>query len=161
MKDAIAIINKQDLVKVRVPLLSKLVSLVLKENGAGDREIDIVLVDDEHIKTLNRKYLGRSGATDVISFGFENVMEERLPERILGDVVVSTERAFFRAAEFGKDISEEICLYVIHGVLHLIGFDDERKTAAQRMRREEERMLALARERYGAGFFGKAVRITK
>lgn len=161
MKDAISIINKQDLVKVRVPLLSKLVSLVLTENGVRDREIDIVLVDDARIKILNRKYLGRSGATDVISFGFDNVMEGRMPERILGDVVVSTERAFFRAAEFGKDIAEEICLYVIHGVLHLLGFDDQGKTAAQRMRREEERMLARVRERYGADFFGKAVRITK
>jgi len=160
VKDAVAIINKQKLVGASVPLLKKLVALVLAEHGAAGREIDIVLVDDAYIKTLNRTYLGRSCATDVLSFGFEQAAE-RIPECVLGDVVVSTERAFFRAAEFGKDIAEETCLYVIHGVLHLLGFDDERKQAAQRMRREEERMLALARARYGDGFFRKAVRLKK
>jgi probable rRNA maturation factor len=161
MKQKISVLNKQRLVQVSVPLVKKLVAMVLSENGSSDREIGIVLVDDAYIRRLNKRYLRRSGPTDVLSFGFPDPDCGRVPERMLGDVVVSAERAFFRAAEFGKDVSEEICLYVIHGVLHLLGFDDERKTPAAEMRREEERMLACARGRYGADFFRKAVRVAR
>jgi len=159
VKKLVSVINSQSLVRVSGVLVGKLVSMVLEEKGVKGREVDIVFVDDGRITGLNKMYLRKNRPTDVIAFGFEGGGCGEAPEKLLGDVVVSTERAFFRAGEFGKDVPEEICLYVIHGLLHLLGFDDGREADARRMRREEERMLAKARERFGNGFFRKAIRV--
>ncbi|HYE66453.1 MAG TPA: rRNA maturation RNase YbeY, partial [Pyrinomonadaceae bacterium] len=80
---------------------------------------------DRAIRDLNRRFRGREGATDVLSFPTERAEFERSSEADLGDVVVSVERAAAQAAEHGLDLETEIAQLILHGLLHLCGYDHE------------------------------------
>ena len=83
--------------------------------------------NDKKIRTLNKQYRGQDRATDVLSFSQnEDEGESKLNSHLMGDVVISTETAKRQAAEHGLTLEEEIVLLLIHGILHLLGFDHER-----------------------------------
>ena len=91
-----------------------------------NQELSILLADDKKIRTLNKQYRGQDRATDVLSFS-QNEGEENKPNsHVMGDVVISTVTAKRQAAEHGLTLEEEIVLLLIHGILHLLGFDHER-----------------------------------
>lgn len=98
-------------------------------------EISIVVVDDDEIRSLNRTHLNHDWATDAISFVFEN------EERLEGEVIVSIETAHRLSQSTSWGGSEELLLYVIHGMLHLVGMDDLDEESALEMRREEQHYL--------------------
>ena len=115
-----------------------------------DVEISVLLVDNETIRTLNRDYRDKDAATDVLSFP----MEEELPdetapqiiggptERMLGDLVISVERAVEQAAEYGHAVERELAFLTVHGLLHLLGYDHvEGGLAEVHMREKEEQVL--------------------
>jgi probable rRNA maturation factor len=80
--------------------------------------ISVSIVDDKEIQVLNKKYLSKDYATDVLSF---NMDEQHEGEYYLGDVVVNKQQAQRQAAEYGNTVEEEISELVAHGVLHLLG----------------------------------------
>ena len=91
-----------------------------------NQELSVLLADDKKIRTLNKQYRGQDLATDVLSFP-QNEEEENKPNsHLMGDVVISTVTAKRQAAEHGLTLEEEIVLLLIHGILHLLGFDHER-----------------------------------
>jgi probable rRNA maturation factor len=102
--------------------------------------ISIAVVDDAGIHALNRDYLGHDWPTDVISFPLSALDEPVLT----GEVVVSAEMACAQARAIGVEPYEELALYIVHGLLHLCGFDDHDGADAQRMRQREGELLALA-----------------
>ena len=90
------------------------------------QELSVLLADDRKIRTLNKQYRAQDRATDVLSFS-QNEGEENKPNsHLMGDVVISTVTAKRQAAEHGLTLEEEIVLLLIHGILHLLGFDHER-----------------------------------
>ena len=92
-----------------------------------NQELSVLLADDKKIRTLNKQYRGQDRATDVLSFSQNEEEEENKPNsHLLGDVVISTVTAKRQAAEHGLTLEEEIVLLLIHGILHLLGFDHER-----------------------------------
>ena len=92
-----------------------------------NQELSVLLADDNKIRTLNKQYRGQDRATDVLSFSQNEEEEENKPNsHLLGDVVISTVTAKRQAAEHGLTLEEEIVLLLIHGILHLLGFDHER-----------------------------------
>ena len=94
--------------------------------GYETQELSVLLADDRKIRTLNKQYRGQDRATDVLSFS-QNEGEENKPNsHLMGDVVISTVTAKRQAAEHGLTLEEEIVLLLIHGILHLLGFDHER-----------------------------------
>ena len=94
--------------------------------GCETQELSVLLADDRKIRTLNKQYRGQDRATDVLSFS-QNEGEENKPNsHLMGDVVISTVTAKRQAAEHGLTLEEEIVLLLIHGILHLLGFDHER-----------------------------------
>ena len=107
-------------------------------------EISIVLTDDRRIRVLNREYRGKDCSTDVLAFsqlegeGFSLGDGEAAS---LGDVVISVETARGQADERGHDLGDELDLLVAHGVLHLLGHDDETDSAAADMRRREAKIM--------------------
>ena len=107
--------------------------------------MSILLVDDRGIEALNREFLGREGPTDVLSFpmggGFEGV------PTLLGDVVISTESALRQAEDRGLTFQEEVARLLIHGILHIFGFDHEREEEAAVMEERERSMLKDLRGR--------------
>ena len=100
--------------------------VVGKIYGVENSELSITLTDDEHIHELNKKYRGVDRATDVLSFAFRESDEPEIigaDFEILGDVIISLERAKIQAAEFGHSFLREIIFLEVHGLLHLLGYD--------------------------------------
>lgn len=109
---------------------------VMGAEGCGeDAELSIAIVDDAGIQELNSKYRGIDSPTDVLSFPQED-------DRILGDVVISLETAERQASEEGRPLKEELCILLIHGVLHLLGYDHEEEEEAEEMEEREAEIKA-------------------
>lgn len=105
----------------------------------------MVLVDDPEIRQLNRDYLQRDHATNVISFPMREGEGGNLHPDLLGDVVISTETAARDAAEAGVSFDSELLFLLLHGVLHLCGYDHERGTEQQArdMETREQEIFAI------------------
>ena len=97
----------------------------LGEIGAKAEGATIVFASDRAVRDLNRRFRGRNQATDVLSFPAERAAFEKPEEVNLGDVVVSVERAAAQAAEHGLEFDEEVAQLILHGLLHLCGYDHE------------------------------------
>jgi probable rRNA maturation factor len=102
--------------------VAKALQVVLAE-GAG---ATVAFVSDRAMRELNRHWRGKRGTTDVLSFPPEQEEWERSEGETLGDVVISVERAAKQAAENGLTLDEEIAQLILHGLLHLCGYDHER-----------------------------------
>jgi probable rRNA maturation factor len=112
-------------------------------------EISILLLDDRQISELNQKYLRRNGPTDVISFPQQDGSFPQAQPQVLGDVVISVETARQQALKRQAPFYEEILVLLIHGVLHLLGFDHE-KSAQERKKmqaREKELFASLMQDK--------------
>ena len=99
-------------------------------------EVSVAVVDDSAIHDLNRRHLGHDRPTDVLSFTFQHG-----PEYVEGEVIVSADTARRQAPRFGWSAHDELLLYVIHGMLHLTGYEDDTPQSAARMREGERRIL--------------------
>lgn len=107
----------------------------LGKRGFG---LNIVFVSNQKIRALNRKYLARDNATDVIAFREEDIRAAGRPGfGFLGDIAISSDKAAQNAVVYGMSFEDEIVLYVIHGILHLAGREDRTKIGKKRMRKEE------------------------
>lgn len=100
----------------------------------SDPEISVVLCDDPFIRDLNRDYRGKDKPTDVLSFAQDD-------PSILGDIVISLPTAARQAQAAGWPLESEIALLGVHGLLHLLGFDDETAEGAWEMQRRTEAVL--------------------
>ena len=109
--------------------------------GCDTHELSIVFVDDEEITRLNRQYFHRNRPTNVISFPMGAGDPDTLHSPILGDVVISTETAKREAAAVGGEAEEEILFLLIHGILHLVGYDDEGSPGERKKMEAKEREL--------------------
>lgn len=108
-----------------------------------ESELSIVVVDDEQIRRLNQQYFRRSRPTNVISFPLQNSVNPPSPQ-ILGDVVISIETAQRQAEKRGGELEEEIISLLIHGILHLIGYDHEGSlTERKKMEAKEQELFSL------------------
>ena len=97
----------------------------LQAIGAGERNATVVFVSDEAIRKLNRKFRGRNYATDVLSFPSEAEPFESERRANLGEIVISVQRATVQASENGLKFSNEVEQLILHGLLHLCGYDHE------------------------------------
>jgi len=114
--------------------------------GPEEAEVSLMLVDDQRIHALNLEYRGVDRPTDVLSFALQEEVEEE-PEieeedDMLGDIVISVERARDQAEEYGHSFQREIVYLAVHGTLHLLGFDHEEENDKQEMRMKEEEVMA-------------------
>jgi len=99
--------------------------------GCDDREISLLLVDDEGIREINRRYLDRDYATNVISFSLLEGEFGQINPQLLGDIVISVQRAQAEASECGVDFPDMLDFLMIHGLLHLLGYDHEGNDSQQ------------------------------
>jgi len=129
----------------------RLAELVLEAEGApNELEVSIAFVDDAAIAALNERHLGHEGPTDVLAFPMQEgphakPVGEACPE-LLGDVVISVERAVSYCREHGGEPLEELALYLVHGLLHLLGYEDVGGPKHSRMRAREQALLRQAAE---------------
>lgn len=128
----IALTDEQSRLQIDPTRLRTAVETVLSGEGISSGEISLAVVDDEAIHELNRRWLEHDEPTDVLSF----VLEEADGYRE-GEIIVSADTALARSGEFGWSAHDELLLYVIHGALHLVGYDDKRPTDREQMRQRE------------------------
>lgn len=115
-------------------------SRLLELEGLQGVELNLYLTDDPTTRKLNREYRGKDKATDVLSFPFG---EQAGGYRLLGEIVLSLDTAERQARELGHGLEEEIKRLVVHGFVHLMGYDHERGEEEERVFREkEERLLS-------------------
>jgi len=107
----------------------------------------VVIVDDDGIQAINRDYLGRDRPTNVISFAMREGEDAGLHPELLGDVIVSADTAARDAAEADLSFESELCFLLLHGILHLLGYDHENGNEADALRMEarERELFALVR----------------
>jgi probable rRNA maturation factor len=118
--------------------LTDLAGRILDDSGRSEAELSILITDDEEICSLNRMYRGIDRPTDVLSFSPTEGEGPVTAPQLLGDVVISWETAQRQASELGHTVLVEIKRLLVHGVLHLLGFDHEESDEAGRAMREEE-----------------------
>jgi rRNA maturation RNase YbeY len=113
--------------------------------GYDDKELSVLFTDDDHIADLNSHYLDRTGPTNVLAFPMQD--DKNGVSGLLGDIVVSLETALREADEFNEKPEITVRRLLIHGLLHLIGYDHETSDSeAELMEREERRLFNLLEE---------------
>ena len=113
--------------------------------GYKDKELSILFTDDDYISQLNSRYLGKKGPTNVLAFPMKDNDEEVFP--MLGDIVISLDTALRESEELDEKPLATIKRLLIHGLLHLLGYDHEQsRFEAELMEREEKRLLILLEE---------------
>jgi rRNA maturation RNase YbeY len=134
--------------RVRVPSAAELRDVVLHTLAvagpqvAGD--VSVVVTNDPAIQTLNRRYRNKDVPTDVLAFPFGDGLQAREP---FGDVVISLDTAKRQAREYGGTLSQELTRLLIHGTLHLCGYDHHERAQATRMHGLTQRLLREVRGR--------------
>ena len=144
-------------------LLCQAAKLSLRRMHANSRMgVSLLLTDDRTIHTLNRDYRGVDAATDVLSFAFREWNEDEIPPApprtsgrrgaamlyMLGEIIISTERALAQAGEYGHSIERELAFLTVHGMLHLLGLDHEAeddRVAMEKLQRQILMALGLPR----------------
>ncbi len=126
-------------------LMRRAIEATLEYEGVGrDVEVSLTFADDESIHRLNLEYRGIDRPTDVLSFPLEENAEEQTDRGllVLGDIVISLERAAAQAEEFGHSYEREVAFLCIHSMLHLLGYDHELgETEDADMRRRQHEII--------------------
>lgn len=113
---------------------------ILRDLGK-DAELSVVFVDDKKIRELNNSFLHKDFSTDVLAFNLGDFNKEE-NGKIYGEIIVSVETAIRVANKINSDVECEIYLYIVHGLLHLLGYDDKDKKMAEEMHNEEKNILS-------------------
>lgn len=131
-------------------LIKEIIEVALAHEKVGDNaEVSIVLADNDYIQALNKKYRFVDSPTDVLSFAMnekvceQDIVEYNDQEQLLGDIVISLERAKQQAEEYGHSLKREIGYLSVHGLLHLLGYNHETEEEKEIMRTKEEDILKM------------------
>jgi probable rRNA maturation factor len=136
------ILNRQSRIPLQDALLARFLSSVRRELKLSRREVTVCFVDDREIAKLNRRFRGKPKPTDVLSFpangtGVADFRHEN-GANFLGDIAISPQAARRNAKRFGRSLDEELRILILHGVLHLMGYDHEADNGE--MERKETRL---------------------
>jgi len=136
--------------RLSLPRLQTLAESILQAAGAARAELSLLLVGDRSMRRLNRLYRRKGRTTDVLAFPMRQVRprvtvhSSRFTSSMLGDVVISLPQAARQAKQAGHALEHELTVLVIHGLLHLLGYDHERSAREARRMQRRERAIARA-----------------
>ena len=122
--------------------LDKVIKATLKHEKVNNAVFSIIFVDEEEIQKINKEYRNIDKITDVISFAFEdstNILYNDI--RVLGDIYICIPRMISQAKDYGHSEKRELSFLVIHGLLHLLGYDHQTKEEEQIMFAKQEMIL--------------------
>ncbi len=140
----ILIDDRQKEYKIVKTKLQKRAQAILNALGSPEGELSILVVDDSQIKTLNKNYLNRSKPTNVIAFPMKEGDFSDINPQLLGDVVISIETTEREAMQSGISTEERFAQLLVHGILHLFGFDHEKSEHdAHKMEKKGNELLSL------------------
>ena len=122
--------------------MQRLAEKILQDRGLDKSELSILLINDKRIKALNRQYRGLNQPTDILAFPMQEGEFKGLNPEILGDLALSLDTALRQAKDAGHQIERELAMLIIHGILHLLGFDHEKGGREEKkMKREEAQIM--------------------
>jgi len=128
--------DQQDEIEISQEMLKLLEEVIITAaelEGYSGGEVSIAFVSNQQIKDLNNDYRDKNEVTDVLSFPIDDEM--------LGDIIISANRALEQADEYGHSLKRELAYLTVHGMLHLFGYDHHSKEEKKEMRQKEERVL--------------------
>lgn len=138
----VTIINLQKRIKIDYLKSRKIKKTILKvlsfEGIKKPVEVNVCFVNDKKIRQLHKKYLSEDSPTDVIAF---NLSKKPKADTILADIIISTDTAFSNSEIFNDSTSDELFLYLVHGMLHIAGYDDKTKKERLIMEKRANRIL--------------------
>ncbi len=156
----IIIENHQTKLPLNTIQAKKIIQKIIKAEGWQADQLSYNFVSRQYIQQLNKKFLGRAYATDVLAFGLKDSGQRtvnrgqrqkhplntvhRSPftnKTISGDIVISVDAAMAQSKEYGTSTAYELVLYMVHGLLHLLGYDDHAPKDIQKMRRKEDQIM--------------------
>jgi probable rRNA maturation factor len=158
---SLVIANRQRSQKINARSLRSLVAALFVELKIDRAELGIRLVGAREMARVNSRFLQHAGSTDVITFDHLGLDPARPPAewQLHGELFICVDDAVAQAREFRTTWQSEIVRYVIHGVLHLRGYDDLQPRLRRRMKREENRLLQLLARRFSLAELSSPARI--
>jgi probable rRNA maturation factor len=136
--------NRQSRHKISPKTIKHTVQVILDALDCPESEISILIVDDPQTSELNQQYLNREGPTNVIAFAMREGAYADISPQLLGDVVISIETAYREGQEAGIDPLKRFDQLLVHGILHLFGFDHETdESDAAKMEEMSTKLLNL------------------
>ena len=143
----ILIKNQQKIIKLNQKKIEGIIKKVLQYLKVDEKtEISVLFTDDEFIRSLNNKYRGIDKPTDVLSFNLQEgaiKSPEVESDKLLGDIIISVETAQRQANNLNHSIEKELTILLIHGLLHLTGYDHDKGKDYKIMRGKESEMLKM------------------
>jgi len=141
----IQIENRKKRVKIEKRKIRKDVTKLMKLLNCADMEVSISLVSDEEIQRINQQYLFKDRPTNVISFSLQEGEYGGVNPRVLGDIVISVDTALRDAEKGSLTFENEITFLIIHGLLHLMGYNHENtsRANARKMKMKENELFEL------------------
>ena len=122
--------------------IDRVIKFACKHLNIKNPLLNIVIVDNEKIREINREYRNKDAVTDVISFAFEEVNDVEYDDiRFLGEIYISYERCKSQASDYGHSVRREFSYLAVHGLLHLLGYDHINEEDKKVMRALEEEIL--------------------
>ncbi|MBS4042092.1 MAG: rRNA maturation RNase YbeY [Flavobacteriales bacterium] len=142
---SLVIDNRQDKIEIKdelIGILEKVVVASLEYEALNPNyEVSLSFVDNDEIQSLNKLYRGKDYATDVLSFPMEDDEFANVEEILLGDIVISVEKAVEQAKEYKHSFEREMAFLTVHSMFHLMGYDHMDKEEEKEMRAKEEAIL--------------------
>lgn len=144
---AIYMSNQQEALPIRPQAVKRRLGAILKELGLPEVQVSILVVADADIQAINFKYRGVDAPTNVLAFAMEEGLEMPGPApRMLGDIIISGDTILVEAPHWGYTPGEMLYFYLVHGLLHLLGYDHELgPKEAERQEAETQRLWNLIR----------------
>jgi probable rRNA maturation factor len=133
----IVINNRQRVRRLDRKLLKQIAEFTLTESGVQTAELGIHFISAKEMAKVHEQFMNIAGSTDVITFDHSS----EPPVKIHGEIFISVEDAISQAREFQTSWQSEISRYVVHGILHLLGYDDLAAKPRAKMKREENRLV--------------------
>jgi probable rRNA maturation factor len=135
----VSIASPQEIVPLDRGRLREVARTVLAGEGHADHEISLAFVDNPTSQRLNKQFLDHDEPTDVLSFP----LSDSGAKKLAGELVIGAEVALAQARDLGHEVDAELSLYVIHGLLHLCGYNDKAAQDAKEMRARERHYLQI------------------
>lgn len=132
--------TNDDLIK-EIKELNKFIKYVVKKENINNAYFNIIIVNNNEIKKLNKKYRNIDKETDVITFALEDEKEMKSKVRVLGDIYISIDKVKEQSKLYDHSIRRELSFLALHGILHLLGYDHEEKAKEKIMFDKQEKLL--------------------
>ena len=136
--------NRQEKFVISLKQIQKKAKSALNALDCPEAELSILIVDDPQIAVFNEKYLNRKGPTNVIAFPMQEGPYADITPQLLGDVLISVETAFREGKRVGISMEERFTQLLVHGILHLLGYDHETSDEdARKMKKKSDELLKI------------------